>query len=682
MARIHILSEEVASKVAAGEVVERPASVLKELIENSLDGGATRIDIELENGGLTRLSVRDNGEGILTEDLPMTIIRHATSKIRSADDLFAISSMGFRGEALASIASVSRLTILTQTEDEAGAKLQVLDESDFLNPKISPWIGMRGTTVIMEDLFYNVPARLNFLKKSTSETAACTELVQHLMLSHPSVSFYLKNGGKEVISGPGIAAHSPEETMRLRAGQIMDDVSQLLFTEEQTDFGKVQALISPPGVDRATTRHVFTFINGRLVKDKTIRFAIQRGYHGHLLKGRQPVVYIQLELNPSLVDVNAHPAKTEVRFQYPEEVQALISMAIRKILRTGNWASPNISQESSQGSSQGSLQGSLQGSSQGSLQGSSQGSLQGSSQASSKGNFSTSTQYDGTSPTIYSRDDRAFAQSSTAKPQRFMPDFDLATSGRQSIHQSKPNQNTRVKIDSFDGNPAMENQTFSPAIFQSPSFTTEEFRAYATSPSESKFESIPWAELEYIGAFAKCYLMFEWNKKLLMIDQHAFHERVIFERLSKNAKMLLISQPMMIPEVYTLSPEEAQNLEKNQSRLRDIGFNLNIWPEGTVEILAIPALLIHANKESLLAELAEKTWVDHDLNEAADISASVLETIACHSAVRSGEELTENHLADLITQAQQVDFYHNCPHGRRVFRWFERHEIGRWFDRL
>jgi DNA mismatch repair protein MutL len=176
--------------------------------------------------------------------------------------------------------------------------------------------------------------------------------------------------------------------------------------------------------------------------------------------------------------------------------------------------------------------------------------------------------------------------------------------------------------------------------------------------------------------------MFEWNKKLLMIDQHAFHERVIFERLSKNAKMLLISQPMMIPEVYTLSPEEAQNLEKNQSRLRDIGFNLNIWPEGTVEILAIPALLIHANKESLLAELAEKTWVDHDLNEAADISASVLETIACHSAVRSGEELTENHLADLITQAQQVDFYHNCPHGRRVFRWFERHEIGRWFDRL
>lgn len=681
MARIHILSEEVASKIAAGEVVERPASVLKELIENSLDAGASRIDIELENAGLTRLSVRDDGEGILAEDLPKTIIRHATSKIRSADDLFFITSMGFRGEALASIASVSRLTILTQTDTGEGSKLQISSDSDFANPRISPWSGLRGTTVIMEDLFYNVPARLNFLKKSTSENAACTELVQNLMLAHPGVTFHLKCGGKEVLHGPSVKAASDEETMRLRASQVMDDVSQLLFTEEETTFGKVKALISPPGVDRATTRHVFTFINGRYVKDKTIRFAIQRGYHGHLLKGRQPVAYIQLEMDPSLVDVNAHPAKTEVRFQYPDEVGVLISMAIRKVIRSGSWASPDQTSAQSFIAKQPDHGGTL------------------------SAGFSTADTSNLSRPPsspiggyLGMKDSQRIGAEVFKSPeplmntgsgpqQKFSPDFDLATT-RSVTGNWKGDQGLKIRVDSYDGVHTSSSAAANTRHLQTPGFFYDLEPVKASTldrnigAAEGLRETIPWSELEYIGAFAKCYLMFEWNKKLLVVDQHAFHERVVFERLSKNHKLLLTSQPMMIPEVYTLSPEEAQNLEKNIEKLHQIGFDLKIWEDGTVEIRALPSLLVGANKESLLAELAEKIWVDDNLNEAAAISSAVLETIACHSAVRAGEELTDNHLNDLISQAQDVDFYHNCPHGRRVFRWFDRNEIGRWFDRL
>jgi len=675
MTRIEILSDEVASKIAAGEVVERPASVLKELIENSIDAGATRIEVEWDSGGMTRLSVRDDGGGIEKLDMPRTIVRHATSKIKTADDLFTIKTMGFRGEALASIASVSKFTILSQPPNSEGSKLQILSDYDLLSPKISPWSGPNGTTVIMEDLFYNVPARLNFLRKSTSESAACLELIQNIALCNPAVSFSAMSNGKYVLRAEKITASDPETTLRARAKQIIEDVDQLLFIKDETSYGQVMGLISPPGLDRSTARNIYTFVNHRLVKDKTLRFALQRGYHGHLLKGRQPVAIIQVLMDPSLVDVNAHPAKTEVRFQYPEDVQSLISIAIRKAIRDADWASP---QNPESGSTH--LPTSVVAESE--------------SQSEPKGSFyrppTSSSGYSAAEPlrndglSFHARD-----VASQGSQQPFSKDFDIETTARATPWRKATE--TKFTMKSYDG-ATYSGQSASTREDHSPdtvvSIPKEQSQPKATTwiPGrelfglDQKAGAIPWGELIYIGTFAKCYLIFEYQKKLLLADQHAFHERILFEKLSRDPKLLKTAQPLIIPEVYTLSPEEAASLEQNHEKLQAIGFDLKIWSNGTVEINALPSILVNANKEALLAELSEKSWSGHD-SMSSDISSDVLETIACHTAVRSGEDLTENGIRDLLSQAAEVDFYHNCPHGRRVFRWFDEKDVGSWFDR-
>jgi DNA mismatch repair protein MutL len=666
MARIEVLSEEVASKIAAGEVVERPASVIKELIENSLDAGATRVEIEIEAGGIERLSVKDNGEGISREDLPKTIIRHATSKIRTAEDLSSVETMGFRGEALASIASVSRLTILTQTQDGQGSKLIVESDQDLSHPKISDWSGPKGTTIIMEDLFYNVPARLNFLKKSNSEAAACLEIVQNLALAHPEVSFSVKSSGKFVFDAPAVSGHSLEECLRSRSTQVMSDVEKLIYSSEESQFGQVVALVSPPGIDRATSRNIYTYVNNRLVKDKVLRFAIQRGYHGHLLKGRQPIVVIKIQMNPSLVDVNAHPAKTEVRFQYPDETQSLVAMAIRKAIRSSTWAAPSDSPL---------LEGAIDSQKQTSDEASSEFISQ---------TTSPAKQLSFTQESLNLPRSSATAFNAPKSPLSFNQNFDLATEAKPNSW-SRP-QSAKIRIDSFDGS-AKANQdsesSFLDNRFASP---VSELPPKVNTWSDA-FEGktantvIPWGELSFIGSFAKCYLMFEFQKRFLVIDQHAFHERILFEKLSCDPRLLKTTQPLIIPEVYTLSPEEAAHLEANMSTLTKMGFDLQTWSNGTVEVRAVPAILAKTNKESLLAELAERARPDTSLELSAEISSEVLETIACHAAVRSGEELTENELQDLLSQAATVDFYHNCPHGRRVFKWFDLKEIAKWFDR-
>ena len=677
MTRIEILSDEVASKIAAGEVVERPASVLKELIENSIDAGATRIDVEWDAGGMTRLSVRDDGAGIDRLDMPKTIIRHATSKIKTADDLFTIKTMGFRGEALASIASVSKFTILTQPPNSEGSKLQILSDYELLSPKISPWSGPNGTTVIMEDLFYNVPARLNFLRKSTSESAACLELIQNIALCNPGISFSAMSNGKYVLQAEKVALSDTESTLRARAKQIIEDVDQLLFIKDETSFGQVTGLISPPGLDRSTARNIYTFVNHRLVKDKILRFALQRGYHGHLLKGRHPVAVIQVLMDPSLVDVNAHPAKTEIRFQYPEDVQSLISIAIRTAIRNANWAAPQYGDSSSSSTAAVTSVGT-------DLEAPEEFRAN-----SFKAPIAPTSRFTADSLRNDTLSSTSSDASSSNSPQAFSKDFDIATTS-QATPWRKTTE-TKVSLKSYDGS-SYGSQRVSQSYedrrdtSSSPLWAAPSPKATTWKPGRELFEAdkkvgaIPWGDLTYIGTFAKCYLIFEYQKKLLLADQHAFHERILFEKLSHDPKLLKTVQPLIIPEVYTLSPEEAANLEHNLSKLKNIGFDLKIWTNGTVEINALPSILVNSNKEALLAELSEKSWAHHD-SMSSDISSEVLETIACHTAVRSGEDLTENGIRDLLSQASQVDFYHNCPHGRRVFRWFDEKDVGSWFDR-
>ena len=650
MESIQILPDEVVNKIAAGEVVERPSSVVKELVENSLDAKATKIIVELIEGGTRSIVVADNGRGIRKKDIPLTIYRHATSKIETASDLFSINTMGFRGEALAAISSVSKFTLKSRHISEPmGGVLKISNDEELLSPVVDSYDGPSGTIIMVEELFFNVPARSKFLKRASTEYAHIFELIQALSLTNPSVDFVLLHNNKEVFRAYSLDESSEvtENSLRERAKAVFKtDADKLIYVEDKNDYGCIKALISPPGLDRPTSKHIFAFVNGRWVKDKTVRSGIFRGYHGHLLKGRNPLGVIVIEQDPSLVDVNAHPAKTEVRFQYPGEVGALIALAIRSGIRQGGWAkSPET--------------------------------IQASPRADDHSNHSFNSYNQQSRPTSFDAKLRSGdlkfnsapgVESSIDIKSGAPKTFRAGTLSSSKATFSVP-ENTKRSIMTFSGVDQNTEQLFDKPVM--------------SSDKNENRQIIPWQELEFIGTFAKCYLVFEGtHEELLLVDQHAFHERILFEKISEDRNLLLQAQPLMIPENISLGAEQVACLQEMVSQLETMSFSFRQISETEVEVTKIPSLLAGKDLCELFSELAEHSWNESGLKANAEIMENILATIACHSAVRSGEILTENEMTQLLTQANSVDFYHNCPHGRRVFRWFKKSEVARWFDRL
>jgi DNA mismatch repair protein MutL len=591
--KIQLLADDVINQIAAGEVVERPASVVKELVENALDAGARDVQVELVDGGCKSIAVVDDGCGMEEGDALLALRRHATSKIRSVDDLYVASSMGFRGEALASIASVSRLTLTTRERSAAAGTRIELDGS--ANPEVKRNVAAApGTSLSCRDLFFNVPARLKFLKSPASELGAVSEFFDAAILCWPAVRLRLVNNRREVVAA---AAAQPEDgrigesALRTRAAAVFGNevAAQLIYVHEADVHASVEGLVSPPGVEKVNSKSMFTFVNHRWVKDKTLRYAIQRGYHSHLLKGKYPVVALHVTVDPALVDVNVHPAKTEVRFQYGSEVQAVVVRAIMKALRKGDWARPM---------------------------------------------FSPAPVMDENTP----------VREVWATP--------ATTSWRPSPMASA----TRRVYDAVTV----------PVRDDAPDFSQ-------AAPAE-----IPWAQMKFLGSVGKCYLMFTDGDRLLAVDQHAWHERIIFERLSRDRTLLHQSQTLMIPELVELPAASIDALRSGLTTLVDNGFALEITGETSVEVAGVPSILAHRDPQEMLSLLSQKGFGS---SATADLAQDLLATYACHSAVRAGEELGPDELARLMREASEVDFQHNCPHGRRVFRWWESDQIGRWFDR-
>ena len=580
MGKIQLLADDVINKIAAGEVVERPASVVKELVENALDAGARSIQVEIEDGGRKAIAISDDGHGMDEGDALLALQRHATSKIKSVDDLYVTSTMGFRGEALASIASVSRLTLTTR-ERNAGSATRI-EMNGPGGPVVQREVSAApGTTLACRDLFYNVPARQKFLKSTASELGAITDFFDAAILCWPHIRLRLVHNNREVVAsaavttgaGEGSVCGIGEASLRARAAAVFgeDVASKLIYINEADSHAAVEGLISPPGLEKANGKSMFTFVNQRWVKDKTLRYAVQRGYHSHLMRGKYPVVALHVVVDPSLVDVNVHPAKTEVRFQYGSEVQGVIFKAIMKGLRRADWA---------------------------------------------------------------------------------MPD--------------KPGDGEEEKEKEKRG-------------FFAPLRMTAEPRMTESTPVRmAESASIPWDTMSYLGSVGRCYLMFTDGERLLAVDQHAWHERIIFERLNRDRSLLHQSQTLMIPESVDLTADQRDRLRAGSEILAANGFNLDFIDDTTVEVKGIPTILAHRDPQEMLGAIADSGFAG---NPTADLAQNLLATYACHSAVRAGEDLGPDELRRLMREASEVDFQHNCPHGRRVFRWWETSQIAGWFDR-
>ncbi|MFO8037755.1 MAG: DNA mismatch repair endonuclease MutL [Anaerolineales bacterium] len=557
---IKILSDDVASQIAAGEVVERPASVVKELIENALDARATEVDIHIRGAGKQLIEVSDNGKGISREDLPLTAVRHATSKLETAEDLFRVSTLGFRGEALSSIGSVSQMRITSRrAEDEMGCTIKVEGgEAGQVRSVGTP----PGTVVRVENLFYNVPARLKFLKTDRTESRHIDRVVTHYALAYPDVRFRLQREGQTVIQTSG--SGDPREVLAVIYG--VETAKQMIAVIAEEDGIRIEGFISPPDLTRSNRQEMNFFVNQRPVKDIALSKALTQGYHTMLMKGRFPIAVLFLELDPEAVDVNVHPTKAEVRFKDKGEVFKGVSRSVRRALLAH-----------------------------------------------------------------------------TPVPEIGGP------RGRQLWGGGRPNRRGGDQI--ID--PAWK-------------MAAEVDKADVTDlPDDSRQEvaSLPTPILRLIGQVATTYLIAEGPDGLYLIDQHAAHERVLFEKFLKERDRTVHSQALLESVQVEFPPAAADLLEEKIPLLNGLGFKIETFGPHTFVVRAIPSLLGDISPAEALRSVVQELEVDESpLDEK--IEEKIIARVCKRAAVKAGQVLSPAEQKALLRDLESCESPRTCPHGR------------------
>jgi DNA mismatch repair protein MutL len=613
MPTIEQLSPSVVNKIAAGEVIERPASVLKELLENSVDAGATRIDVTVEQGGGELIRVADNGCGIEVDQLPLAVASHATSKIRQADDLFNVRTLGFRGEALASIAEVSRLTIRSRTADAAnGAELEVVGGQ--ARP-VAPVGCPIGTTIEVRNLFFNTPVRHKFLRSTQTEMGHTTEALTRLALAHPHVHFTLTHNTRLMHDLP------PVDDVRQRVAAFFgqDIADDLIDVESESDGVALAGFVANPMHSRATGRMQYLFLNGRAIRDRSLQHALGEAYRGLLLTGRQPICFLRLDMPPELVDVNVHPTKQEVRFQDGGRLYSQLLGTLRtKFLTTDLTA-----------------------------------------RGKSPANWPTSGEHNAVENT------EAVSQLvHWAKEQLGQSSRDAASATMfETRTGSEPLRLHRIDVPPF--------QPFDGAA-PSPAHPT-------TTPHDPSTSTARSSALQVHNR----YLVVETEVGLEVIDQHALHERILYEQLrDKVLAGALESQRLLVPEPVDLSAAEAAAVLEQTELLARLGVEVQPFGGETVLVSSYPAMLANWRPAEVLRDLVEKLLSGGKQPEMRDLLDELLHMIACKAAVKFGDRLTPEEIDALLAQRHLAQDSHHCPHGRPTALVFTREDLDRQFKRI
>jgi len=581
MPSIQLLPDLLINQIAAGEVIERPASALKELLENSLDAGATEISVQLEGGGIKLLRVRDNGCGIAKEQLPLALMRHATSKIASLDDLQRVASMGFRGEALASMAAVAQVTLTSRTADAAHA--WQIEAIDGALSEAAPAAHAPGTSFEMRELYFNTPARRKFLKSENTEFAWCEETFKRIALSRPDVAFSLQNNGKN--------------KWQLASQDLPQRINAILGSEFGQYAVNVEREIGPlhlygiaalPAYSRSTRDEQYFFVNGRFVRDKVLMHAVRQAYQDILHHQRHPAFVLFLDMPPELVDVNVHPAKSEVRFRESQGIHQFVFHALQDAL-------------------------------------------------------STTMADKGETP--------------VATPRQEPPTF--APTQQQPMRFGAAEQQATYRVW----------ETQSQALGRKAEAHNEHLNSAQSSiqdPSASHDHPLGYA----LGQLSGIYILAQNQQGLIVVDMHAAHERIVYERL-KTAfdAQQMPTQPLLIPVTFGADPLAIATVEEEQDALNKLGFDIAPISTHTLAVRAMPAMLKQSHAETAAREV---------LHELRDFGASrafterrneLLATLACHSAVRANQQLSLPEMNAILREMEQTERADQCNHGRPT--WFQ-----------
>jgi DNA mismatch repair protein MutL len=609
MARIHQLPPSVITKIAAGEVIERPASVAKELLENSVDAGSTRIDVEVEQGGVDCIRVADNGCGIAAADLPLAFASHATSKLADADDLFKIGTLGFRGEALASIGGVAQATLQSRTHD-ADSGAEITCHGGTLSA-VRAWNGAPGTRIEVRHLFYNTPVRRKFLRTVSTEMGHICETFARLALAQPALHLTLHHNGKQVYEVP--ASMPLLDRLGLFFGREVLD--QLYRVEAENGAVRLHGYIADPACERGNAKMQYLFVNGRCIRDRSLAHAMQEAYRGLVMTGRFPVIFLFLELPPDMVDVNVHPTKAEVRFRDGHALYHLVLTTLRGRLQAEN------------------LTARLR---------------------------VTSTLMPSAAPNpgMPSWFGAAPVEASRRLPFDFPP---MPMNG--SSHPAEPGPSPQPPLP----RPDSLQEAFDPKVVPEPRDDTS-LPAAPISPKAIQLYN--------------AYLVLETPAGMLVIDQHALHERILFEQLKSRIRAgALEAQKLLIPEPVELTAEQAARTLEHRADLALLGLGVEDFGGGTLLVTSYPALLARRSPHVILKAVVDHIASKERAPTREQLLNDLLSLMACHAAVRAGDPLTPDEIAALIAQRDLADDTHHCPHGRPTALLFSRQDLDRQFRR-
>ncbi len=677
MGRIQVLSDKVANQIAAGEVVERPASVVKELLENSLDAGATNIRIEIETGGRRLIRIADDGCGMIRDDALLAFERHATSKLHDVKDLLSIATLGFRGEALPSIASVSRLLLETRSTDEqTGMRVEIAGGKIVSCEEIARGT---GTAIAVRDLFFNVPARKKFLRSEQTETAHIASLVTHYSLAHPDKTFELRSGGANLLHATPVATLR-ERVFQVFGSQLLEDLIELAEREklvpaeepgEQPKRYAVRGFVSRPQVQKNNRNSIFIFVNGRLIRDRLILHALSAAYHNLMPPACFPFALLFLDCDCEEVDVNVHPSKTEVRFRHQSLVHDFVRDAVRDQLMQSRPApsfSPNPRPAPNFGANPLSAAG---------FGPNHQSEPDLSSIPQSAPDFSPNPQPAATLP--YSEFSQMLQNDSAA------PEFVLHPPHPPAARFDFTGGGIPMEPEAAAPGPAAARTTADPLKLRVPDthggFPMDAIPGENRMAGAGSMANI--GDLRPLGQLHNSFIIAAGRDGLWIVDQHVAHERILFEQiLAQQASGRVEMQQLLMPAILQLTPEQQIEYARIEDELRASGFDTEPFGNRTIAVKAVPAALGHGDIERVIFEVLEIAEEELRGVSVSDLRRGIAASLACRAAIKINTPLDHKKMDWMLRTLAATEYPMACPHGRPVALQYGMREILRAFHRI
>ena len=648
---IQVLDQETINKIAAGEVIERPSSVVKELVENAIDAGATAVTIEIKDGGISFIRITDNGSGISKDDIPMAFLRHSTSKIKSIEDLMNVSSLGFRGEALSSIAAVSQVELITKTSDDFTGSRYVIEGGNEIS--LEEVGAPDGTTFIVRNLFYNTPVRRKFLKTAATEAGYVNALIEHLSLSHPDISFRFINNNQNKLHTSG--------NMNLKDiiyGVYGRDItSNLMEISGKTQDVEITGFIGKPVICRGNRGYENYYINGRYIKSSIITKAIEEAYKGYIMPHNYPFTAIHFKINPSIMDVNVHPTKMELRFSKNEFVYRFVLETVKECLANRELA------------------------------------------ARVKLPDPVKQQQFTKSPENIKQTEKSYVQENTdSKPYQAPriepPRESFYNSTESSVKQKTVNENQTTGFIKNITDYTKMPPTRLPEPFEikrSDEMIKEDKKIYEAEKKQeaeqlSMFDTPLMsgkakADYRIIGQLFETYWLIEYEDKFYMMDQHAAHEKILYERFMNHLKVKdMDTQIIMPPVIIELNMQQEDAYKRNKQAFSRLGFEIEEFGGNAYKVNGLPAGLPNINLKQMLIDMIDGLTDDNSTD--LDIITERVATMSCKAAVKGNNKLSFEEAKELIEELMQAENPYNCPHGRPTLIVMSKYEVERKFKRI